>query len=339
MVDGERQTETCHGSEADAKILLKRRTIAAAEGRMPAGLTGRTVGDILRWRQKGYRREKPASLPAIESRMNRLLRSELSDIRVVELRRSDLSEYAEDLLGEGLAPATVNRTLEVVRAAFRRAAEEDPPLVVRVPKIDRLTEDNIRQGFLEPFQYERLMKAIGPEWLKLMFAIGYHVGARAGSILATKRERIDWGQKVIRPPANQPANKRVGFWPIYGDLERRLRMAEMHHNEYWSHIPWLIHRDGERLTNSDHYRAEWTKATKLAGLGGLLFHDLRRTAARNLLAAGNDEISTCKVVGWKSTAMLYRYGIVDERVARTVGEKTEAYLSQFEVDDEAEVVQ
>ncbi len=328
MVDGAGQQETYHGSEKDAHIRLKRLTADAAEGRMPAGITARTVGDVLRWRLKGYRREKPASLAAIESYFKRLLASELADIRVVKLRRADLSEYAADLVDDGLATATVNRHMEVVRAAFRRAAEEDPPLVVRVPKIDRLAEDNIRQGFLKPEQYEQLMEAIKPGWLQLMFAIGYHVGARAGSILATKRERIDWDLKVIRAPANQPANKRIGHWPIYGDLEKRLRMAEMHHEEYWAHVPWLIHRDGERLASAGQYRHEWVKATKLAGLKGLLFHDLRRTAARNLLDAGNDETRVCKVIGWKSSAMLYRYNIVDELAAAKVGAKTAEYLER-----------
>jgi excisionase family DNA binding protein len=33
-------------------------------------------------------------------------------------------------------------------------AEEDPPLVRKVPKIPMLEEDNARHGFLEPEQYE-----------------------------------------------------------------------------------------------------------------------------------------------------------------------------------------
>ena len=46
----------------------------------------------------------------------------------------------------------------------------------------------------------------------------------------------------------------------------------------------------------------------------------------------------CKVVGWKSRAMLDRYGIVDERAAARVGEKAEAYLKQFQGGDETEAV-
>ena len=172
--------------------------------------------------------------------------------------------------------------------------------------------------------------------MKLLFAIGYHVGARAGSILAAKWEQVDWEKKIIRPPGNQPKNKKVGFWPIYGDLEKRLREAEFHHEKYWSHVPWLIHRDGRRLTGASQYGSAWSKAVKDAGLDGLLFHDLRRTAARNLLSAGIDEPIVCRVIGWKNSNMLHRYRIVDELDVSHVGRKAERYLESLERDRERE---
>ena len=329
MVEGVASSETVRGSEADARVKLKRRTAEAAEGIMPEGLMRRTVGDIVRWRVERYERERPASFGTIWTSMSRILADGLAAVRVVKLRRRDIEKFQDRLAESGLAAASVNRYVSLVTAALRAAAAEDPPLVTHVPRVSPLKADNARQGFLLAADYGRLMGCIGPEWLKLLFAIGYHVGARAGSILAAKWEQVDWEKKIIRPPGNQPKNKKVGFWPVYGDLEKRLREAEFHRKKYWPHVPWLIHKDGRRLTEASQYRSAWHKAVKDAGLDGLLFHDLRRTAARNLLSAGIDEPTVCRVIGWKNSNMLHRYRIVDELDVSHVGRKAERYLESL----------
>ena len=50
-------------------------------------------------------------------------------------------------------------------------------------------------------------------------------------------------------------------------------------------------------------------------------HDLRRTAARNMIRAGVPEKLVLDIVGWKTRAMLDRYNITDERDVHHAGEK------------------
>jgi len=44
----------------------------------------------------------------------------------------------------------------------------------------------------------------------------------------------------------------------------------------------------------------------------MIFHDLRRTAARNMLRTGVSASVVMEILGWKSFAMLQRYDIVSE---------------------------
>ena len=49
---------------------------------------------------------------------------------------------------------------------------------------------------------------------------------------------------------------------------------------------------------------------------GLMVHDMRRTAARNLRRAGIAEGMIMKIGGWKTRSVFERYNIVDQRDIR-----------------------
>src|SRR5262249_2142037 len=58
------------------------------------------------------------------------------------------------------------------------------------------------------------------------------------------------------------------------------------------------------------FRGTWRKACAHAGVPDLLFHDLRRTGARNLRRAGVAEGIIMKIGGWRTRSVFERYAIV-----------------------------
>jgi integrase len=61
-----------------------------------------------------------------------------------------------------------------------------------------------------------------------------------------------------------------------------------------------------------HRRCQGDRATKRAGLAGMLVHDLRRTAVRDFRRAGVSEGEIMKLCGWQTRSMFDRYNIIDE---------------------------
>jgi integrase len=76
------------------------------------------------------------------------------------------------------------------------------------------------------------------------------------------------------------------------------------------------------------FRGSWEKACESAGLPGLLFHDLRGTAVRNMIRAGVPEKIALEGSGHKTASMLWRYNIVYARDIKEAGRRTERYLQE-----------
>jgi integrase len=76
------------------------------------------------------------------------------------------------------------------------------------------------------------------------------------------------------------------------------------------------------------FRRSWDLACQAAGVPGLLFHDLRRTAVRNLRRAGVAESVIMKITGHRTRAVFERYNITDQSDTLEAGKLAEEFLSR-----------
>jgi len=71
-------------------------------------------------------------------------------------------------------------------------------------------------------------------------------------------------------------------------------------------------------------RKTWDPLVKAAGLPGLLLHDFRRSAVRNMVRRGIPQKTARTISGHKSDSIFSRYNIVSEDDIRDAAKKIEA---------------
>lgn len=266
-----------------------------------------TVGDLLKALDRDYESREIKSLREVRVRMN-AVREFFGARRAVTVNTNLVRRYIEERKDKGKANATVNRETEVLGRAFRLAAEEGS--VAFVPKIPRLPEKNARQGFFERQELESMLPHLASP-LDDMARFAAICGWRVGEIIPLRWEAVDRNAREIRLADSKNGEGRVlpldeTDWRLF---EKLWTLRAFTTKDGQAVSAYVFHRAGKPISRSTFQR-DWADAREKAKLPAKLFHDLRRTAARDMVLAGVPEVFAMKITGHRTTSMFRRYNIV-----------------------------
>jgi integrase len=169
-------------------------------------------------------------------------------------------------------------------------------------------ENNVRTGFLSDEEYAALLAEL-PAELKPLFVTAYETGIRLGELKVIRWSQVDLNEGFITLERGETKNGEGRVAPVLaGDMRDLLTTAKSERDASWPKSPWVFNREGEPIKD---FRASWEAACKRAGVPDLKFHDLRRTAVRNMRRAGVPQVVRMKISGHKTDSMERRYNIVD----------------------------
>ena len=244
---------------------------------------------------------------------------------IATIGSADITTYVAKRQGEGASNSTINRDLAVLNRMMRLAYEHNK--LLRPPVIHKLKEGAPRQGFFEREQFEAVRQYL-PADLQVAVTIAYTFGWRMQSEVLTLERRqldLDAGTLRLEPGTTKNDDGRVVYLTselkslLAAQLER-VRALEREMGRIL--VPLFPHlkgrHKGQRIQD---FKKAWKAACEKGGCPGMLRHDFRRTAVRNMVNVGVPERVAMKVTGHKTRSVFDRYHIVSPADLQEVARK------------------
>jgi integrase len=213
------------------------------------------------------------------------------------ISRSLTDRLIEARLAEGVSNATVNRTLEVLRAILRKAANEWDWLD-KCPQIRMLKEPTRRVRFLTRPEAQRLLKAL-PAHLADMAAFSLSTGLRRANVTGLLWTQVDLGKRLAWIHPDQAKARKAIPVPLNAEAVLLIR------KQIGRHATHVFSYKGKPVTQVS--TKAWYAALTRASIEDFRWHDLRHTWASWHVQQGTPLHVLQELGGWESAEMVRRY--------------------------------
>jgi integrase len=336
--DGIRQSETITGAREDAERELAIRLGEIAKG-LPVSskpntvLFGELADDVLTdYEVNGYE-----SAVHAETRFRLHLIPVFGKRKAASITTAQIKIYVVQRQKAGASTGTVNRELQLMRHTFRLASQGRKLFVM--PHVPMLRETNVRTGFFTREEVERLCSHLKAP-LNSFVLFGFLTGWRLDEIRNLKWSNVDFAAGEIRLDVGTTKNKDGRVFPMTTEIRELLTnlktKAKAATTPRIQTLKPALHVDAPTVATLTPFvfvirrrpigafRKTWRNACHKAGLPCIvgkdgkvlkalrIFHDLRRSAARELQRQGFTEGQIMRLMGHKTRSMFDRYQIVTD---------------------------
>ena len=232
------------------------------------------------------------------------LNAEFGHLPLSKITRQHIMAFHTRLRGEGLAPATCNHHIKVMKHSLNLAVEWG--LLEKNPasKVPLFHEDNQVEHYLEPDELERLLTVLRTDKNREICRIALFListGARLNEALRAEWSQIDQDRRVWRIPASNSKSKRIRSVPL---------------NDTALEVLGQLDTDGEfdylfvnRATGRPFVTIHkiWDRLRRKAGLPHLRIHDLRHQYASFLINSGRTLYEVQQILGHSDPSVTQRY--------------------------------
>lgn len=172
---------------------------------------------------------------------------------------------------------------------------------VRNEFVSSFPENPPKNRFLSAQEQKRLLQAAqNSHWdrLYLLILFALTTGARRGELLKLTWKDIDFSQKTALLETTKNGRPRLLplLLPVIEELLR-----------FRSHPTHKVFPSTVDPCSPFDFKKAWQKAIKEAGLLGVRFHDLRHTAASNMVSNGRTLFEAGTLLGHKQSSTTMRY--------------------------------
>lgn len=311
-------------NKAEARRILQARLGQLAEGRFTGPAADRvTFEELAEGLIADYKANARKTLQDVEIRIRKHLAPSFGGRKAHQITSADVRSYSVQRQEQGASNGQINRELAALKRMFNIAFQKEK--IAKKPYIPMLEENNVRQGFFEPWEFTSVLARL-PEYLRPPFTFAYNTGWRTKSeVLRLRWEQIDLEAGTVRLEVGTTKNKEGRLIYLTQELQQMLESQWQEHLATYPDCSLVFHNQGKPIVN---YSKVWHKACREAGISGKLDHDFRRTAVRNMVRAGIPERVAMQMAGHKTRSVFDRYPIVSDGDLREAAQRLNRAFSQ-----------
>lgn len=248
----------------------------------------------------------------------------LGHLRLNQLTRHAIQTFHTELKEEGLAGATCDHHIKLIRHGLNLAVQWE--LLDRNPaaKVPLFREDNRIERYMDEAEMERLLAVLRGDPTRTVCKLALYLlstGARLNEALQAQWKHIDKENRVWLVPAINSKSKRIRSIPLN---DSALEVLERLGTE--GKFDWLfINRKTKGRLGYVH--KVWNRIRIAAGLPHLRIHDLRHQYASFLVNSGRTLYEVQQILGHSDPTVTQRYAHLSTRSLQEAANSASLKLS------------
>jgi len=308
--------KTCHkriGSTADISLADARKQAKVTKGEIASGINPKgepkkvmlTYDSFFTDEYLPYVTPRKRSWKRDEELYRLRIKKVFGDKKLDAITRQEIQSFHTALLAEGLAPASADHHVKLIRQSLNLAIEWDMLDKNPAAKVPLFNVDNKVEHYLDDEQLGRLLAVLrdpnSPRSVCQIALFLLSTGARLNEALSAKWGDIDQATRVWRIPATVSKSRKIRVVPLNDSALEVL--AELDTEGQFEHL-FVNRQTGKPYTT---IMKVWSRLRQKAGLPFLRIHDLRHMYASFLVNSGRTlyEVQAC--LGHSDPKVTMRY--------------------------------
>jgi integrase len=233
------------------------------------------------------------------------IKAAIGNKRLNQITRLQLVQFHSSLVNEGLAPASANHHMKVVRSSLNLARQwgflegENP-----ASRIAMLPEDNKIQSLLDDAQLERLLQVLRNDRNQAVCRVALFLlstGVRLNEALSGTWDDVSVERRTFTVRVANSKSKKLRSVPLN---DAALEVLNSLDTKEPGGPLFVSDRSGAPLTT---VTKQWHRIREAAGLPELRLHDLRHTYASMLVNDGVPIYTVSAILGHSTVKLTERY--------------------------------
>lgn len=239
------------------------------------------------------------------------------------ITRYDVQKFHNDLVKEGLSPASADHHVKLMRRVLNVAIQWDMLEKNVLKNIPLLMVDNQVENYLKEDQLVRLAEVLRTDENRpvchiLMFLLS--TGSRLNETIQAKWSQVDTVNGVWRIPASNSKSKRTRAVPLNDSALWVLEQAKLQGD--FEHI-FANPATGKPFVTITRV---WYRIRKQVGISHLRIHDLRHSFASLLVSGGRSLYEVQQILGHSDPKVTMRYAHLSAKALQEAASSASVFV-------------